>query len=143
MRALYGISGAVLAGLATLNGCDTKTGSSNPTPAEQRAQAPRTGAAPDNTANNKGDGSAATKTPPDQAEGSAAIRITAEIRRAIIDDKNLSTNAHNCKIITEPNGVVTLRGVVNSQAERDAVEAKAKAVAGVTRIDNQLEIKTN
>jgi osmotically-inducible protein OsmY len=58
-------------------------------------------------------------------------------------DKAMSMNAQNCKIITDKSGVVTLRGVVDSQAEKDAIQAKAQAVAGVTRVDNQLEVKTN
>jgi len=81
------------------------------------------------------------KTPMDQSESPAQIAITAEIRKAIIAESGMSINAQNCKIITDKAGVVTLRGMVNSQAERDAVEAKAKAVSGVTRVDNQLEIK--
>ncbi len=81
------------------------------------------------------------KTAMDQSETSSAIRITAAIRRAIMDDKNMSVAAQNCTIIAEDTGVVTLRGVITNQGERDAIEAKARAVAGVTRIDNQLEIK--
>lgn len=100
-------------------------------------------AAPDNTATNRGDGSVTTKTPMDQSESSADIKVTADIRRAIMDDENMSINAQNCKIITDKAGVVTLRGVVNSQAEKDSIEAKAKAVAGVARVDNQLEVKPN
>ncbi|MGH7241921.1 MAG: BON domain-containing protein [Phycisphaerales bacterium] len=83
----------------------------------------------------------ATKTPMDQSNAKADIDITAAIRRAIMEDKSMSTNAQNCKIITE-GGVTTLRGPVNSQSEKDAIEAKAKSVAGVTRVDNQLEVKT-
>lgn len=84
-----------------------------------------------------------TKTPMDQSESSANIRITADIRKAILDDKSMSVNAQNCKVITESTGVVTLRGPVNSQAEKDAIGAIAKAVAGVTRVDNLLDIKPN
>jgi osmotically-inducible protein OsmY len=90
---------------------------------------------------NQRDRSNATKTPPDQAEGTAADRaITAEIRRAITSDASMSASAKNIKIITN-NGTVTLRGPVDSQAERDAIEAKAKAVTGVGTVDNQLEVK--
>jgi osmotically-inducible protein OsmY len=99
--------------------------------------------APDNSAANKGDGASAAKTPMDQSQSSADIKVTADIRRAILDDKAMSTNAQNCKIITEKSGMVTLRGVVNSQAEKDSIESKAKAVAGVVKVDNQLEVKTN
>jgi hypothetical protein len=81
------------------------------------------------------------KTAMDQSESSAAIRITAAIRRAILEDKSMSVAAQNCTVIAEETGLVTLRGVLNSQAEKDSIEAKAKAVAGVTRVDNQLEVK--
>jgi len=100
-------------------------------------------AAADNTVQNKVDRNTDTKTPMDQSETSADIKITAEIRKAIMADNAMSTNAQNCKIITEKSGIVTLRGVVASQAEKDSVEAKAKAVAGVTRVENLLEIKAN
>ena len=96
--------------------------------------------APDNTKNNERDRNDANKTPLDQANNSADIDITAKIRSAIVDDSAMSTNARNIKIITQ-NGEVTLRGVVDSQAEKDSIESKARGVAGVTRIDNQLEIK--
>ena len=45
----------------------------------------------------------------------------------------------NVKIITNA-GIVTLRGPVKTEQEKSAIEAKAKQVAGVTRVDNQLEI---
>lgn len=96
---------------------------------------------PDNTAKNEVDRSGDTKTPFDQSESSDAIKITAEIRRAIMDDDTMSVNAQNCKIMTDKSGMVTLRGVVNSQAEKDAIDAKSKAIAGVTKVDNQLEVK--
>ncbi len=97
--------------------------------------------APDNTATNRAAASGDTKTPMDQLQASQDIDITANIRRAIMNDKAMSINAQNCKIITEKTGLVTLRGVVNSQAEKDSIEAKAKAVPGVAKIDNQLEVK--
>jgi hyperosmotically inducible periplasmic protein len=112
---------------------------------ERRDSRGTNGAGPtpaDNTARNKADRDGATKTPTDQSQSAADIRISADIRRAIMDDKSLSVNAQNCKIVTE-GGVVTLRGVAQSQAEKDAIGAKAGAVAGVTRVDNQIEVKSN
>ena len=53
---------------------------------------------------------------------------------------SLSTNAHNVKIVTSA-GTVTLRGPVKSTEEKATIEAKAKQVAGVTRVDNLLEIE--
>jgi hyperosmotically inducible protein len=116
---------ALCLSVAAFTGCDT-----NNEPA-----------APDNTARNEVDRSGDTKTPMDQSESSAAIRITADIRRAIMDDKSMSTGAQNCKIITDDAGVVTLRGVVSSQAEKDSIAAKATGVVGVKQVDNQLEVK--
>ena len=101
------------------------------------------GREPDNTAENTIDRLADTKTPFDQSDSSADIKITAEIRRAIMEDDSMSMNAQNSKIVTDKAGVVTLRGVVNSAAEKDSIDAKANAVVGVTRVVNQLEVKTN
>ena len=92
----------------------------------------------DNTAKNKDH--EVTKTPLDQGQNSADVKLTADIRKAIMDDKAMSMNAQNCKIITQ-NGMVTLRGPVDTIAEKESIEAKAKAVAGVTNVDNQLEVK--
>ena len=95
---------------------------------------------PDNTGANKRDASGETKTPMDQSNSQSDLDITASIRKAIMDDRSMSTNAQNCKIITDK-GVVTLRGVVDTAAERDAIGMKAGAVAGVTRVENLLEVK--
>ena len=120
--------------LSLLAACDKRENTTTTPPSASDTAA-------DNTARNKRDADMDnTKTPIDQSESAEDIRITAEIRRALMDDKQLSTNAHNCKVITDK-GVVTLRGPVDSQAEKDSIEAKAKAVAGVVRVDNQLEVK--
>src|SRR5688572_15543508 len=77
-----------------------------------------------------------------QIESEADIRVTAAIRKAVTDDNTLSVNAHNVKITTA-NGVVTLRGPVKSEAEKSSIEAKAKQVAGVSRVENFLEVEKN
>jgi len=99
-----------------------------------------TGTQADNTRKNVRDRDGNTVTPPDQGSSESDRTVTQEIRRAITKDDTFSTDAHNVKIMTM-NGAVTLRGVVKSQAEKDQIEAKAKVVAGVTRVDNQLEVK--
>jgi len=96
----------------------------------------------DNTARNQRDRNSANPTSGDQAENPSDRQITASIRRAVVADKSLSTDAHNVKIITS-SGMVTLRGPVKSAEEKAAVEAKAKQVAGVTSVDNQLEVEAN
>jgi osmotically-inducible protein OsmY len=93
----------------------------------------------DNTARNA-DTPGATATA--QSESEADIQVTAAVRKAVVDDKALSTNAHNVKITTS-SGVVTLRGPVKSEQEKSSIESKAKAVAGVSRVDNLLEVEKN
>lgn len=90
--------------------------------------------------NNQRDRDPNAVTPGDQGENQADIRVTADIRKAILDDSSMSMDAKNIKVITV-NGVTTLRGVVDSDAEKTAIESKARAVAGVSQIDNQLEVK--
>lgn len=96
----------------------------------------------DNTARNVRDQDGGTLTVFDQGGSEADRNITASVRKAIVDDDQLSLDAHNVKVITV-NGVVTLRGPVDSPSEKTAVESKAKKVAGVNRVDNQLEVKAD
>jgi hyperosmotically inducible protein len=96
----------------------------------------------DNSAKNARDRDDQSITPGDQGGSVAERELTANIRRAIVSDDTLSTNAHNVKIITK-DGVVTLRGPVKNAAEKTSVAAKAMKVAGVKRVDNQLEIEKN
>lgn len=93
----------------------------------------------DNSGKNVRDRKESSQTPADQSNSKADLAITQAIRKAVVADKALSTNAHNVKIITS-NGVVTLRGPVKSTEEKDKIAAKAKSVAGVTSVDNKLEI---
>ena len=94
----------------------------------------------DNTERNVRDRDDKTVLPTDQG-GSAADRdVTAAIRKAIVDDDALSTNAQNVKIVTIA-GVVTLRGPVETSEEKAAIAATAEKTTGVKRVNNQLEIK--
>ena len=94
----------------------------------------------DNTERNVRDRDDKTLTPTDQG-GSAEDRdVTAAVRKAIVADDALSTNAQNVKIVTVA-GVVTLRGPVETPAEKAAIAAAAEKTKGVKRVDNQLEIK--
>ena len=57
-----------------------------------------------------------------------------------MSDGSLSFTAKNVKIISN-GGKVVLRGPVKTAQERASIEAKARATAGVTDVDNQLELK--
>jgi hyperosmotically inducible periplasmic protein len=92
----------------------------------------------DNTGRNARDREGNTLTPADQNNNEKDLQITQDVRRALTDDKEMSVNARNVKIITR-DAVVTLRGPVDSDAEKSKVEAKAKAVGGVARVESQLE----
>ncbi len=94
----------------------------------------------ENTEINVRDKGNTTLTPEDQKETESDIKITADIRQAIIKNKSLSVNAQNVKIITR-NGVVTLRGPVESKKESKKIKKIAKHTPGVLKVDNQLEIK--
>jgi hyperosmotically inducible protein len=96
----------------------------------------------DNSGKNVRDRGDAAVTSGDQSNSQSDLNITQAIRKAVVADKDLSTNAHNVKIITA-NGVVTLRGPVKSAAEKANIGAVAQHVAGVTRVDNQIEIASN
>lgn len=93
----------------------------------------------DNTKKNERDQDGSTKTPGDQAENKGDIEITANIRKAVVGDDVLSMSAKNVKIITAQ-GVVTLRGPVETAEEKTKIAQLAKDTAGVTRVDDQLEI---
>ena len=95
---------------------------------------------PDNTARNVRDRDSATKTPLDQGGNKTDTEITARIRKDIIADKGLSVNARNVKIVTT-NGMVTLRGPVNTAEEKQRIGEIAGRAAPQASVDNQLEVK--
>lgn len=54
-------------------------------------------------------------------------------------DSTLASSAPNVQVYVN-NGEVTLRGSVNSQEEKTNFGMKAQQVAGVTRVNNNLEV---
>ena len=95
--------------------------------------------APDNTKTNQGDASKNAKTADQQKMNPADRETTKKIRSALMDDKSLSTYAHNIKIITT-DGMVTLKGPVRSEDEKSAIEAKARQIAGDSNVTNNLTV---
>jgi osmotically-inducible protein OsmY len=82
--------------------------------------------------------------PPPQTASTAAQNkadrdLTRQIRKAIVSDKSLSTQAHNIKILTK-DGVVTLKGEVKTDEEKKAVEDKASPVAGADKVPSELTV---
>ena len=66
--------------------------------------------------------------------------ITKQIRESIVHDKDMSTYAHNVKVIAQ-NGRVTLKGPVRSEDEKKSIEAKAAEIAGEANVTSELTVK--
>jgi hyperosmotically inducible protein len=93
----------------------------------------------DNTKVNQRDRSDAEATADKQKENSTDRQLTQQIRKALVKDKSLSTYGHNVKVISQ-NGMVTLKGPVKSEEEKQAIEAKAAQIAGADKVTNELEV---
>ena len=104
------------------------------------AVAQDTTTAADNTKVNQRDRNTSEATADQQKNARLDREMTRKIRRAIIQDKSLSTYGHNVKIITQ-NGMVTLKGPVRSEDEKKAVEAKATEIAGENNVTSNLDVK--
>ena len=126
-----GVAGAAVAADKDPNGSETSTktsaGHANDVPAA------------DNTGTNRRDRKDSEPTADQQKNGKSDLDLTAEIRRSVIADKDLSTNAHNVKIIAE-NGKVTLKGPVASAKEKKIVESKAQKIAGSANVVSELQV---
>lgn len=96
--------------------------------------------APDNSAINVRDRAPDAMTAGQQSNASSDVELTREIRRAVVKDDSLSMMAHNVKIIST-GGNVILRGPVKTEQEKTVIASKAQAVAGVGKVDNQLEVE--
>jgi len=94
---------------------------------------------PDNTKTNKQDRNPDAATADKQKDNKSDRETTKQIRKAIMDDKSLSTYAHNVKVISQ-HGTVTLKGPVRSEEEKKTIEDKAIAVAGAGNVKNELTI---
>ena len=94
----------------------------------------------DNTKVNRRDRAPSEPTA-DQGKNNLSDReLMQKIRKSLMDDKDLSTYAHNVKVIAQ-NGQVTLKGPVRSEEEKKSVEGKAADVAGAGNVTNELTIK--
>ncbi len=110
-------------------------------PVESRAQAPESQPKADNTEVNKRDRNPDEATADQQKMNASDRKLTASIRRSVMADKDLSSYAHNVKIISQ-NGTVTLKGPVRSDNEVKSVMAKALEVVGSPdKVVNQMSVK--
>ena len=104
------------------------------------AFAQNTAPPPDNTKVNKQDRNTSQATA-DQGKNNNSDRETMrKVRRAVMDDKSLSTYAHNIKIISQ-HGKVTLKGPVQTEDEKKSIEAKAAEIAGEGNVISRITVK--
>ena len=94
----------------------------------------------DNTRMNKADQKNTQPTAQNQSNEKADRELAAAVRKAIVRDKSLSTNAHNVKVVAK-DGTVTLRGPVRSDDEKSKVSQLTRQVEGVSNVDDQLLVK--
>jgi len=94
----------------------------------------------DNTKRNKQDRNKNEVTADQQKTNSSDQEITKKIRRALMDDKTLSTYAHNVKVVSQ-HGSVTLKGPVRSEEEKTSIQTKAVEIAGADNVKNEITIK--
>ena len=95
--------------------------------------------APDNTKVNQADRAKDAVTADQQQENPADRELTKKIRQSVVDDKSLSTYAHNVKIVAQ-DGQVTLKGPVRSEAEKTSIVAKATEIAGAGKVTNEITV---
>ena len=103
-------------------------------PASALAQTPA-----DNTRVNTRDRAKGAVTADQQKENASDRELTQKIRRALTQDKTLSSYAHNVKIVAQ-GGQVTLKGPVRTEDEKRTVETKAAEVAGAGHVINQMSV---
>ena len=74
----------------------------------------------------------------DKESNAASDRaLSQQVRKAIMQDKSMSTYAHNVKVVTQ-NGQVTLSGPVRTDDEKQTIVQKAAAVAGQDHVVDQI-----
>lgn len=102
------------------------------------------GAGPDadNSANNKADQDSSAVTPEKQSNAEADVKVTRDIRRAIVKDDALSVYAHNLKIITTTNHVVYLRGAVSGSDDVSKIVSLAEKNSGGYPVKNQISVSS-
>ena len=79
------------------------------------------------------------RTSANQTASKSDIDLTAQIRKSIQADKDLSAAAHSVKVVSQ-NGKVTLTGKVASDAERSAIVQKARDLAGEGNVTDNLTV---
>lgn len=78
-------------------------------------------------------------TVPSEPSGITDDQLAQTVRTALSNDAALASEAKSASVSVSM-GVVTLRGTVRADADKSRAETIAHGVAGVERVDNQLEV---
>jgi len=124
------VRGFLFSGAAALLGAALMAG---PLPRQDNTQQP------DNARTNKRDRDKNSPTADRQKMNPTDRDLARRIRASIMEDKSLSTYAHNIKIVAQ-DGKVTLKGPVRSEDEKNAIAAKATEIAGSGNVTDELEV---
>jgi osmotically-inducible protein OsmY len=132
------LGASAFAGSPEASKSKSKVDAGTAAPHPQRAQ--ETDADATNSAINERDNHPGEPTADRQSNQRSDVDLTAEIRRSVVSDKSLSTNAHNVKIVAQ-NGQVTLKGPVRSEAEKKSIEQRASSIAGQSNVKNEIDVQ--
>jgi hyperosmotically inducible protein len=124
--------------LAVLLGTSFAARAQEPTTPPAQEQTDQT-TKPDNSKTNKRDRQAQEQTADNQKNNPSDRDLTKNIRHALMKDKTLSMYAHNVKIISD-HGTVTLKGPVQTDEEKQAIESKAKEIAGADNVKSEISV---
>jgi len=124
------LAGATTAALAQTS--DDPRADTSSTPKAENTKA-------DNTKNNETVRSGAMPAADEASNAKTDVQLAADIRKAIMDDKQLSTYAKNVKVVVK-DGTVRLAGPVRSSNEKVEVERLATEHAGSANVSSDITV---
>jgi osmotically-inducible protein OsmY len=117
-------TGFLYAQTASTNSTLTDPPTNGPTPSTTDTDVPA-----DNTGKNKELMESGKPTAMEQSNDKKDVQLAAKVRKAVVKEKSLSTDAHNVKIITNK-GMVQIVGPVASENEKKTLERIVRKVVG-------------
>jgi osmotically-inducible protein OsmY len=74
-----------------------------------------------------------------QSAASTDSEMTSKLRQVLMNDSSIGNAAQHLRVNTK-NGVVTLRGKVDSSAEKDEAMTQAKQIAGDANVKDEITV---
>ena len=79
--------------------------------------------------------------PPAAASTEADQKLADQVRTALGGTAEANAEAAKSIQVAASSGTITLKGSVKTEEEKTRIETAAKAVPGVSKVENQLEVK--